>query len=73
MAADDLDPAPTPDGTGTLGGLPVSDALGARTAADPGPGGCEACGSPQARTWATPDGPARLCPPCATLNGIGCP
>jgi hypothetical protein len=36
-------------------------------------GGCEACGSPQARSWSTTDGPARLCPPCATLNGIGCP
>jgi hypothetical protein len=73
MAADEPDTSPAP-GTGTLGGLPVSDALGARTASVVGgSGACEACGSPQARSWSTPDGPARLCPPCATLNGIGCP
>lgn len=36
-------------------------------------GPCMACGSPNARIWGTPDGPARLCPPCAVLNGIGCP
>lgn len=36
-------------------------------------GPCMSCGSPNARIWHTPDGPARLCPPCATLNGIGCP
>ena len=36
-------------------------------------GPCLACGLPNARSWETPDGPARLCPPCATLNGIGCP
>lgn len=72
MAADDVDTSPAP-GPATLGGLPVSDALGTRTP-PAGPGdGCEACGSPQARSWSTPDGPARLCPPCATLNGIGCP
>ena len=34
---------------------------------------CLSCGSPQARVWSTPDGPARLCPPCATLHGLGCP
>jgi hypothetical protein len=72
MAADDLDTS-VASGTLTLGGLPVSDALGARTASVGSEGGCEACGSPQARSWSTPDGPARLCPPCATLNGIGCP
>ncbi|MSX35449.1 MAG: hypothetical protein F2947_09920 [Actinobacteria bacterium] len=38
-----------------------------------GNGPCMACGLPNARSWETPDGPARLCPPCATLNGIGCP
>lgn len=36
-------------------------------------GPCMSCGSPNARIWHTPEGPARLCPPCATLNGIGCP
>lgn len=36
-------------------------------------GPCLSCGSPNARIWQTPDGPARLCPPCATLNGLGCP
>jgi hypothetical protein len=35
--------------------------------------GCLSCGSPYARSWATPDGTAQLCPPCATLHGIGCP
>lgn len=76
MAADDAqtdtrtDPASS---AGTLGGLPVSDALGARAANGRQESGCEACGSPHARSWSTPDGPARLCPPCATLNGIGCP
>ncbi|MFN6118684.1 MAG: hypothetical protein ACK5CE_03455 [Actinomycetes bacterium] len=35
--------------------------------------GCMSCGSPTARSWSTPDGPARLCPPCATLHGLGCP
>jgi hypothetical protein len=39
----------------------------------PQPGGCMSCGSPQARDWATPDGPARLCPVCATEHGLGCP
>lgn len=34
---------------------------------------CVSCGSPQARSWSTPDGPARLCPPCAALHGVGCP
>ncbi len=53
-----------------LGDLPRSEAL-QRVGAPEGP--CESCGSPQARAWSTPDGPARLCPPCATLNGIGCP
>ena len=36
-------------------------------------GPCMACGSPNARIYASPDGPARLCPPCAALNGLGCP
>ena len=34
---------------------------------------CLSCGTPQARMWSTPQGAARLCPPCATLHGIGCP
>jgi hypothetical protein len=72
MAADDPDTSAAP-ATATLGDLPVSDALGARAAATAPVGACEACGSPQARSWSTPDGSARLCPPCATLNGIGCP
>jgi hypothetical protein len=53
-----------------LADLPRSGAL-PRVAPPEGP--CEACGSPQAKAWSTADGPARLCPPCATLNGIGCP
>jgi taurine dioxygenase len=36
-------------------------------------GPCQSCGVPHARTWDTGGGRARLCPPCATLNGIGCP
>lgn len=34
---------------------------------------CQSCGSPTARRWDTPDGPAHLCPACATLHGLGCP
>ena len=36
-------------------------------------GVCASCGAPHARTWSTPEGPARLCPSCATLHGLGCP
>lgn len=36
-------------------------------------GPCMACGAPNARIYGSADGPARLCPPCATLNGLGCP
>ena len=36
-------------------------------------GPCMACGAPNARIFASPDGPARLCPTCAALNGLGCP
>lgn len=36
-------------------------------------GPCMACGAPNARIYGSVDGPARLCPPCATLNGLGCP
>ncbi|MGB8859304.1 MAG: hypothetical protein WCC60_08610 [Ilumatobacteraceae bacterium] len=36
-------------------------------------GPCLSCGSPQARTWSTREGKARLCPTCATLHGMGCP
>jgi hypothetical protein len=36
-------------------------------------GPCMSCGAPNARIWHTPDGPARLCPTCAVLNGVGCP
>lgn len=36
-------------------------------------GPCMACGTPNARIYASPDGPARLCPTCAALNGLGCP
>lgn len=36
-------------------------------------GPCMACGAPNARIHGSPDGPARLCPQCATLNGLGCP
>jgi glyoxylase-like metal-dependent hydrolase (beta-lactamase superfamily II) len=35
--------------------------------------GCMVCGSPQVRHFDTPDGRARLCPPCATEQGLGCP
>ncbi|MBI4934866.1 MAG: hypothetical protein HY828_13370 [Actinobacteria bacterium] len=34
---------------------------------------CMSCGTPHARNWRTPDGVARLCQPCATLHGLGCP
>jgi hypothetical protein len=34
---------------------------------------CMSCGSPHARSWSTADGPARLCPTCATEHGLGCP
>ncbi|MDP2291407.1 MAG: hypothetical protein Q8M22_09460 [Actinomycetota bacterium] len=34
---------------------------------------CVSCGSPYARAWATPQGPAQLCPTCATMHGLGCP
>lgn len=57
-------------GDAPIGDLPRSHAL---QPAAPQEGPCESCGSPQARSWSTPEGPARLCPPCATLNGIGCP
>lgn len=36
-------------------------------------GPCMACGAPNARIYGSADGPARLCPPCATLDGLGCP
>jgi hypothetical protein len=36
-------------------------------------GGCASCGAPQASMMDTPEGPARLCAPCATLHGLGCP
>lgn len=36
-------------------------------------GPCMSCGAPGARIFASPDGPARLCPVCATLEGLGCP
>lgn len=36
-------------------------------------GPCMACGAPNARIYASPEGPARLCPTCATLEGLGCP
>lgn len=36
-------------------------------------GPCMACGAPNARIHASPEGPARLCPTCATLAGLGCP
>jgi len=38
-----------------------------------GPAPCQGCGSPLARTWDAPDGPAQLCQECATLAGLGCP
>ena len=45
-----------------------------RTVTDQVEGGvCASCGAPHAREWSTPEGPARLCPPCATLHGLGCP
>lgn len=50
----------------------LGDALAAERARH-GPGPCQSCGAPQARWWSSPDGPARLCPPCATLQGLGCP
>jgi hypothetical protein len=65
MADDD---PPEPD---RLAELPRSQALRPTVGGAAGP--CASCGSPQAKVWSTPDGPARLCPPCATLNGIGCP
>ncbi|HRA82827.1 MAG: hypothetical protein ACH37H_00035 [Ilumatobacteraceae bacterium] len=48
------------------------ETTGPPSAHDPS-GPCLACGTPQARTWQTANGLARLCPPCATLHGIGCP
>ncbi len=36
-------------------------------------GECQSCGTPQASFWSTPEGPAVLCRPCATLFGFGCP
>ena len=35
--------------------------------------GCRSCGSTAAPQWATSDGKVHLCPPCATVHGIGCP
>jgi hypothetical protein len=46
--------------------------LGDPAAFDPN-GPCQSCGVPHARTWDVGGGRARLCPTCATLNGIGCP
>ncbi|MFP5487380.1 MAG: hypothetical protein ACLGHQ_03635 [Acidimicrobiia bacterium] len=34
---------------------------------------CVSCGSSTAVWFSTPEGRARLCPPCATLHGLGCP
>ncbi|MFZ8996938.1 MAG: hypothetical protein ACO225_00660 [Ilumatobacteraceae bacterium] len=34
---------------------------------------CLSCGSATAVWFSTPEGRARLCPPCATLHGLGCP
>jgi hypothetical protein len=64
------EPTPTA-GDAPIVDLPRSGALQPEETSPDGP--CESCGSPQARPWSTPEGPARLCPPCATLNGIGCP
>jgi len=36
-------------------------------------GPCVACGSPLAQRWEAPGGPVRLCAPCATFEGLGCP
>lgn len=55
-----LDATRTPSASAIAGPASSSDA-------------CESCGTPQARMWSTPQGRARLCPPCATLHGIGCP
>ncbi|MEI8237805.1 MAG: hypothetical protein WCI22_00150 [Actinomycetota bacterium] len=41
--------------------------------ADAVPPVCMSCGGPHARPWASADGRALLCPPCATLHGFGCP
>ncbi|MCX6509874.1 MAG: hypothetical protein NT081_03550 [Actinobacteria bacterium] len=53
--------------------IPNDELVASETEAFDPNGPCMACGIPNARLWQTPDGPARLCPPCATLNGIGCP
>lgn len=34
---------------------------------------CVSCGSVTAVWFSTSEGRARLCPPCATLHGLGCP
>jgi hypothetical protein len=47
-------------------------ALDAHEVIDPH-GPCMACGGPGASMHSTPDGPARLCRVCATLEGLGCP
>jgi hypothetical protein len=60
-------PAHDPSTTRHLTG-PGPDATATSTAP-----GCASCGSPHASTMDTPEGPARLCPPCATLHGLGCP
>lgn len=53
---------------------PVAAPAGAiGTAAFDPNGPCQSCGVPHARTWDVGGGRARLCPTCATLNGIGCP
>ena len=49
-----------------------ADAAHEREVIDPH-GPCMACGGPGASLHATPDGPARLCRVCATLEGLGCP
>ena len=64
------------EGAGSLGEHPVTSAAPTptdRPVAHEPAGPCVACGSVYARTWVTADGRARLCPPCATLHGIGCP
>ena len=42
---------------------------GAPVAADDA---CRACGLAPSPAWDTADGRIHLCPPCATMHGIGC-
>ncbi len=61
----DIVPDTSNDANGTDDDRTVTDRVDDRV--------CASCGAPRAREWSTPEGPAWLCPPCATLHGLGCP